>query len=128
MFEVQGTEFWKPQAALGFGSSHTDSEEQCLEKCGCPLCLSTVLSACPWRPLGVTKGPRKPTVAFLLRLIGMIGMRDSHPLRKALSLSLAYSWLTPAAFAAVCDGAPMHMDRRAEHRESRKKLFVAAWL
>ena len=40
-FEVQGTEFWKPQAALGFGSSHTD-EEQCLEKCECPLCLGTV--------------------------------------------------------------------------------------
>ena len=31
VFEVQGTEFWKPQAALGFGSSHTDSEEQCLD-------------------------------------------------------------------------------------------------
>ena len=63
VFEVQGTEFWKPQAALGFGSSHTDSEEQCLEKCECPLCLGTVtvLSACPWRPLGVTKGPRKLT-------------------------------------------------------------------
>ena len=61
VFEVQGTEFWKPQAALGFGSSHTDSEEQCLEQCGCPLCLSTVLSACPWRALGVTKGPRKLT-------------------------------------------------------------------
>ena len=67
VFEVQGTEFWKPQAALGFGSSHTDSEEQCLEKCECPLCLGTVLSACPWRPLGVTKGPRKltSTVSFL---------------------------------------------------------------
>ena len=65
VFEVQGTEFWKPQAALGFGSSHTDSEEQCLEKCECPLCLGTVtvLSACPWRPLGVTKGPRKLTDA-----------------------------------------------------------------
>ena len=63
VFEVQGTEFWKPQAALGFGSSHTDSEEQCLEKCECPLCVGTVtvLSACPWRPLGVTKGPRKLT-------------------------------------------------------------------
>ena len=58
VFEVQGTEFWKPQAALGFGSSRTDSEEQCLEKCECPLCLGTVtvLSACSWRPLGVTKG------------------------------------------------------------------------
>ena len=64
VFEVQGTEFWKPQAALGFGSSHTDPEEQCLEKCECPLCLGTVtvLSACPWRPLGVTKGPRKLTL------------------------------------------------------------------
>ena len=64
VFEVQGTEFWKPQAALGFGSSHTDSEEQCLEKCECPLCVGTVtvLSACPWRPLGVTKGPRKLTL------------------------------------------------------------------
>ena len=61
VFEVQGTEFWKPQAALGFGSSHTDSEEQCLEKCECPLCLGTVLSACPWRPLEITKGPRKLT-------------------------------------------------------------------
>ena len=61
VFEVEGTEFWKPQAALGFGSSHTDSEEQCLEKCECPLCLGTVLSACPWRPLGVTKGPRRLT-------------------------------------------------------------------
>ena len=42
-------------AALGFGSSHTDSEEQCLEKCECPLCVGTVtvLSACPWRPLGL---------------------------------------------------------------------------
>ena len=46
VFEVQGTEFWKPQAALGFGSSHTDSEEQCLEKCECPLCLGTVLQPC----------------------------------------------------------------------------------
>ena len=65
VFEVQGTEFWKPQAALGFGSSHTDSEEQCLEKCECPLCVGTVtvLSACPWRPLGVTKGPRKLTLS-----------------------------------------------------------------
>ena len=65
VFEVQGTEFWKPQAALGFGSSYTDSEEQCLEKCECPLCVGTVtvLSACPWRPLGVTKGPRKLTLS-----------------------------------------------------------------
>ena len=69
VFEVQGTEFWKPQAALGFGSSHTDSEEQCLEKCECPLCVGTVtvLSACPWRPLGVTKGPRKLTFCQLSR-------------------------------------------------------------
>ena len=61
VFEVQGTKFWKPQAALGFDSSHMDSEEQCLEKCKCPLCVGTVtvLSACPWRPLG--KGPRKLT-------------------------------------------------------------------
>ena len=61
VFEVQGTEFWKPQAALGFGSSHTDSEEQCLEKCECPLCVGTVtvLSVSLWRPLGVTKDPRK---------------------------------------------------------------------
>ena len=74
VFEVQGTEFWKPQAALGFGSSHTDSEEQCLEKCECPLCLGTVtvLSACPWRPLGVTKGPRKLTVRVVGNLIGWV--------------------------------------------------------
>ena len=63
VFEVQGTEFWKPQAALGFGSSHTDSEEQCLEKCECPLCVGTVtvLSVSLWRPLGVTKDLRKLT-------------------------------------------------------------------
>ena len=74
VFEVQGTEFWKPQAALGFGSSHTDSEEQCLEKCECPLCVGTVtvLSACPWRPLGVTKGPRKLT--FLINPIDIRAM------------------------------------------------------
>ena len=74
VFEVQGTEFWKPQAALGFGSSHTDSEEQCLEKCECPLCLGTVtvLSACPWRPLGVTKGPRKLTGAPLQTCLGVV--------------------------------------------------------
>ena len=64
VFEVQGTEFWKPQAALGFGSSHTDSEEQCLEKCECPLCVGTVtvLSVSLWRPLGVTKDLRKLTL------------------------------------------------------------------
>ena len=59
MFEVQGTEFGKPQAALGFGSSHTDSEEQCLEKCECPLCLGTVLSvsleASAWRVAAFSK-------------------------------------------------------------------------
>ena len=78
--EVQGTEFWKPQAALGFGSSHTDSEEQCLEKCECPLCVGTVtvLSACPWRPLGVTKGPRKLT-AYLIRVVHRGSYRGTKP-------------------------------------------------
>ena len=63
VFEVQGTEFWKPQAALGFGSSHTDSEEQCLEKCECPLCVGTVtvLSVSLWRPWELLKNLRKLT-------------------------------------------------------------------
>ena len=51
----------KPRPA--HGSSHTDSEEQCLEKCECPLCVGTVtvLSVSLWRPLGVTKDLQKLT-------------------------------------------------------------------
>ena len=54
VFEVQGTDFGSLKPRPDLGSSHTDSEEQCLEKCECPLCVGTVtvLSVSLWRPPG----------------------------------------------------------------------------